>query len=329
MTSLPATVILGLAVGLAFGYALQRGRFCVNTAFRDILLIRDSTLLRAWISGVLVQMIGIHLLSSLGMLELNLPPYFWAAATTGGFVFGAGMVLAGGCASGICYRSGEGMVGAMIALLGFAIATVATDSGFLKPVQDFLRQWTLQVGGERASLPGLLHLNPWIVVGAAVLLAGIWLVRSGRSAHQSGWEWQVTGVVLGLVGTFAWTSSAVTGRNWGLSITGPARSLFSYIVRGDPQVLDWGSFMLIGLLMGAFLGAFLYGESTLRIPPPKRTLQALGGGTLMGFGAQVAGGCNIGHGFTGLSALALSSITATASIILGGWTLVYFLFLRR
>lgn len=321
-------VFSGLVVGVAFGYGLQRGRFCVNTAIRDILLIKDSTLFRAWTTAILVQMVGVHLLASFGILRLNMAPYFWVATITGGFVFGVGMVLAGGCASGICYRTGEGMIGAMLALFGFATTTVATNSGPLKPAQAFLRQWLLHPG-EEASLPGLFPVNPWIVIGPIVVLGGIWLVRSGESSHQKGWKWQFTGTVLGIVGVLAWLTSTATGRNYGLSITGPVRTLFGYLTRGDLNLIDWGSFMLAGLLIGAFLSSYLYDEWKLRTPEPKRIFQSLGGGILMGFGAQVAGGCNIGHGFTGLSVLALSSITATLFIVLGAWTTAYLLFMRR
>jgi hypothetical protein len=88
--------LLGVPVGLAFGYALQRGRFCMNTAFRDIFLIRDLTLLRAYILAVLIQMIGVHLMAQLGWFSLTMAPFWWQAALAGGFVFGWGMALAGG-----------------------------------------------------------------------------------------------------------------------------------------------------------------------------------------------------------------------------------------
>jgi len=48
----------------------------------------------------------------------------------------------------------------------------------------------------------------------------------------------------------------------------------------------------------------------------------------MGIGAVIAGGCNLGHGVTGVSTMAMSSIVATVSIILGNWTMVYFKFIR-
>lgn len=88
--------LLGVPVGLAFGYALQRGRFCMNTAFRDVFLIRDQTLLRAYVLAVLIQMIGVHLMAQLGWFTLAMAPFWWQAALAGGFVFGWGMALSGG-----------------------------------------------------------------------------------------------------------------------------------------------------------------------------------------------------------------------------------------
>jgi hypothetical protein len=89
-------VLLGVPVGLAFGYALQRGRFCMNTAFRDIFLIRDQTMLRAYVLAVLIQMIGVHLMAQLGWFSMAVAPFWWQAALVGGFVFGWGMALSGG-----------------------------------------------------------------------------------------------------------------------------------------------------------------------------------------------------------------------------------------
>ncbi|MFQ5795805.1 MAG: YeeE/YedE family protein [Candidatus Bipolaricaulia bacterium] len=329
MTSLMVKIFLGLIMGLGFGYALQRGRYCVNTAFRDITLIKDSTLLRAWALGLVVQMVGVNLLATFGVLTLDRAPFFWMANIVGGFLFGIGMVLAGGCASGTCYRTGEGMLGSMIAFLGFGIATVATDVGFLSPIQRYLRETTLQVRGETPDLANLFGVNPWIIIVVVVIPVTLWLVRASRSQYRSsGWQWQTTGLIIGAISVIAWLSSTATGRNYGLSVTGPIRSLFRYLFEGDVAFLDWGTFMLIGLLIGAGIGAYLYGESKLRLPKPSRILQSLGGGLLMGFGAQVAGGCTIGHSFTGLSVLAVSSLMTTIFIVLGAWTMVYFLFMR-
>lgn len=87
---------LGLVVGVPFGYALQRGRFCMNSTFRDILLTRDLTLLRAYLLALLIQMIGVRAMAMLGLFGLGVTPFFWIATLFGGFVFGLGMAFSGG-----------------------------------------------------------------------------------------------------------------------------------------------------------------------------------------------------------------------------------------
>jgi len=47
---------------------------------------------------------------------------------------------------------------------------------------------------------------------------------------------------------------------------------------------------------------------------------------MMGVGAGIAGGCNIGYGLTGVPLFGMSSLTATFSIVLGVWTGAYLLF---
>jgi hypothetical protein len=90
------TIVLGLVVGIAFGYALQRGRFCMNSAFRDILVARDLTLFRAYVLALLIQMVGVRAMAALGWFETHPTPFFWQATLLGGFVFGLGMAFSGG-----------------------------------------------------------------------------------------------------------------------------------------------------------------------------------------------------------------------------------------
>ncbi|MBI3078399.1 MAG: YeeE/YedE family protein [Deltaproteobacteria bacterium] len=320
-------VVSGLAVGMAFGYALQRGRFCLNTGFRDVLLTRDATVLRAYVLAVLIQMVGVHLLAELGVITLRMAPFFWLAAIAGGFVFGVGMVLAGGCATGTWYRIGEGMVGSWLAAVGFAIAGVATRSGLLKPLQDTLRAPLVSFDGLPA-LPTLLAVNRWLVIGLLVVAGLIWLARSPRTAYQHGWTWPRTGITLGLIGTAAWAAAFPAGWEYGLSATQPTNSLLEVMVLGDLEAVTWGTFMILGLPVGSALAATQHGEFAWRAPKPQRLLQSMGGGALMGFGATLSGGCTVGHALTGVGVLGLTSLVATGTIVLGAWATVYLLFMR-
>src|SRR3972149_2016810 len=139
----------GLLVGLVFGFVLQRGRFCVNTAFRDIIFINDFTMLRAYLLAVLVAILGANILEDIGIIEGGLRRQAFApiANIVGGYIFGLGIVLAGGCGSGVLYRVGEGLMAAWVALIGFAIGIISTMHGFLNPVFKFLKSFRVEIGG--------------------------------------------------------------------------------------------------------------------------------------------------------------------------------------
>jgi uncharacterized membrane protein YedE/YeeE len=115
--------------GLAFGFVLQRSRFCFASAFRDLFLLGDARMMKGVLAGLAVATAGFTVLMARLLPEVgfgSLPP----GATVlplgihtllGGVLFGIGMVLAGGCTSGSLYRAGEGYVGSMVALLGIIL----------------------------------------------------------------------------------------------------------------------------------------------------------------------------------------------------------------
>lgn len=218
------------------------------------------------------------------------------------------------------------MVGSIIALLGFVFGITVTNDGVLEPVRTALRSWVVEIDGQPATLDRLLGVNPWILVAIFVAAGGWWLLKSPAGGYQRGWSWMRSGMTIGLIATVAWPISALTGREYGLSITEPIRTISGFLFTGDTSLLTWGSFLWVGLIAGAHVAARSYGEFAWRAPGAQRLLQALGGGLLMGIGAGIAGGCNIGHGLTGVPLFGLSSLTATLSIIVGVWTGVYLLF---
>ena len=217
-------------------------------------------------------------------------------------------------------------MGSVIALLGFAFGITMASGGVLAPVKTGLRAWVVEINGQSATLDRLLRVDPWLLAAAFVTVGGWWLLRSPAGGYQKGWSWAKTGIVIGLIATVAWPISTLTGREYGLSITEPIRTVASYLFEGDADVLTWGSFMWVGLVAGAYWAARSHGEFAWRAPGAQRLLQALGGGVMMGVGAGIAGGCNIGYGLTGVPLFGLSSLTATASIVLGVWTGAYLLF---
>jgi hypothetical protein len=86
---------------------------------------------------------------------------------------------------------------------------------------------------------------------------------------------------------------------------------------------------VIGVVIGAALAASIAGEFKLRAPGPGRLIQQFIGGLLLGIGAVIANGCNIGHILSGVPQLAISSIIFGFFVIIGCWATAYLLLMRR
>jgi uncharacterized membrane protein YedE/YeeE len=72
---------------------------------------------------VAIELLGYLILSIISILGFNFDSnpitFSYVLIPLGGFLFGLGTVLAGGCAGGTCYRIGQGSISSIIAFLGF------------------------------------------------------------------------------------------------------------------------------------------------------------------------------------------------------------------
>lgn len=107
-----------LAFGALFGIIFQRSRLCFAAAFRDILVSRNGTMMKWILLSIGLGTLAFAVLKSQGYQ----PDHFVLPAglhtVVGGFIFGIGMAIAGGCGAGILWRSAEGYIRAWFALLG-------------------------------------------------------------------------------------------------------------------------------------------------------------------------------------------------------------------
>lgn len=349
MVSTLMFIVSGLAIGAAFGYVLQRGRFCINSAFREV-LFQDYTMLRAYLLAVAVTMIGANLIEDLGLLgnsgELYRQAFVPWANIIGGYIFGMGIVLAGGCGSGILYRVGEGNLAYVLAVFGFFFGIVVTKFGFLKPVYEWMIDENRVIWLNEDTVPTLnnvLGVNKWIVIAvlAAVMLFFVFQGKPFKKAKK-GFSWSMVGLLAGLVAIAAfWASDYFGGRARGLSFTGPVREFFLAVFFGNSQAAgsdktqtllgvtySWSALYVLAVPIGAYISGKLLNEVKMKVPPADELIKVLLGGFIMGVGAQIGGGCNIGHSLTGVATLAVSSWVANLFIILGNWTMVYFLLIK-
>jgi uncharacterized membrane protein YedE/YeeE len=112
-----------LLFGVAFGVIFQRSRFCLVRAFREPFMTGQAEHTRAAALAVLVSTVGFTILKLADLKDRGdwVFPGFWAGALVGGFVFGVGMTLAGGCGAGSIWRAGEGHVKLWCAVATFAL----------------------------------------------------------------------------------------------------------------------------------------------------------------------------------------------------------------
>ena len=340
-------VFTGLGVGLLFGFTLQRGRFCMNSAFRDIILMQEFTLLKALGVAILIEMLGFTILGMTGLITLNPKPFIWGANIAGGLIFGVGMVIAGGCASGITYRVGEGMVGAMSAVTGFALVGLMTSGGILKPVKDYLQVSTkiMTPDGKSLTLANIFAVPHYIVAFGIVIVGTIiWVIFAIRNKEEEddesdsppktlfekifsqGWNWLITGIVIGFIGILAYLASTTVGRNYPLGIASGWMGIWNSLIKPDFP-LSWDAMLIIGVVLGAAVASLIAKEFSLRAPEPKVMLQTFAGGGMMAFGAIASGGCNIGHILSGVPMLSIGSIVGGLSIVFGAWAAAYVIFI--
>jgi hypothetical protein len=305
--------------GAAFGYVIQRGGFCLMRALSNLFLMGDATIMRAYALALLVAMAGVQTLSAAGLVEIPVRPFHWMSNIVGGLVFGAGMVLAGGCSGSTWYRVGEGAVGAWVILLGFAMGATTVRLGALASVRAALQTPTVSVADAPPTLATALGISPWLVIAALWVLGGIWLVRSRGASQGDKWPWHLTGAVVGVLVAAGWWASSFGERPVGITFAVNTGELLTYPLVGFPNRVNWSMVMLLAVPMGAFLAAWPAGDFRWKLPPGWSLVKIFAGGLLMGGAAILAEGCNITQGLTNSATLALGSLVTLASILVGGW----------
>lgn len=161
-------ILTGLVIGALLGIVMQRGRFCVTGMLRDIFLQKSWRTFAALLVVISVHAIGLTALTSAGVISPNYPSFAPLAVIVGGFMFGIGIILAGGCASGTWYRSGEGLVGSWVALAMYALSASAMKTGVLSGFNAGMKSWDTGL----TTIPGALGVSPWLfVVALAVITA--------------------------------------------------------------------------------------------------------------------------------------------------------------
>lgn len=330
--STPRALIL--LIGLGLGVALYHASFGFTAAYRRAIVDKDISGIAAQVVMLIVAMVLFAPVLSAGEVFGHgaggaVAPVS-VAMLSGAFLFGIGMHLGGACASGTLFTVGGGNSRMMVTLVFFCLGSWwgTLNLAWWRALPDF---GALSLGQE-------IGYAPAVALQAGGLLALLWLLhRWGGRFHQPlGWRtrpslglllrgpWPLVwgGIALALLN---WSYLAVAGHpwgvTWGFTLWGakamaamgwdPATSAYwsQGWTRGaldQPLLSSTVSVSNIGILIGALVAGSLAGKvgPTWRIGW-RPLMAAVIGGLMMGYGARLAYGCNIGAFFSGVASTSL------------------------
>lgn len=122
--------------GIGFGFILQKARFCFTASLRDPFLTGGTSLTKAVLTAFAITSIGFWaIMYGAHLVGAPVPGMGFVApigvhTAVGAFIFGIGMVISGGCASGTLMRVGEGFAMQMLSILFFVVGSVLGAATF-------------------------------------------------------------------------------------------------------------------------------------------------------------------------------------------------------
>lgn len=157
--SMHAAVWISLGAGVLIGFLAQRTRFCTMGAVRDVVLMRDTTLMSGIVSLVLAAfvtnlMLGQFRPGSAGQPVAS-PAQLWNFL--GMVLVGLASALAGGCPARQVFLTGEGNGDSALFLLGMAAGGgLVHNLNLARPCAEIAKPATISTAGMIAVLFGLI-----------------------------------------------------------------------------------------------------------------------------------------------------------------------------
>lgn len=318
-------------VGAGAGVVLYHAAFGFTSSWRVFIADRRGAGLRAQMLMLAITCAVFFPLLAAGTfmgqpLRGSVSP-IGVGVAAGAFIFGLGMQLGGGCASGTLFSVGGGSTRMLVTLFFFIIGSVVGTA--------HMGWWSAQPAFPATSI--VTTMGAWVALAASLALFGAiaWITmvaerkRHGQLVDESkpalGPRWLAGPwpLVAGAVGLAIVNIATLTigGRPWGVTSAfalwgakwfaalGIDVASWSYwtppaqaTALKSSVLMDVTSVMDFGIILGALLAAILAGRFAPVLKISGRSLAAaVIGGLLLGYGARIAYGCNIGAYFSGIA----------------------------
>src|SRR5262245_47017896 len=312
-----ALLVLAVVLAMILGFAAHRASVCTVRAVAEIMSSRRAYMFASvgrsvlWVWAVSLPFFWLVPAAGTGISGWTLS----VAAVTGGFVFGLGAAINGGCAYSTMARFVDGDGKMLATIAGFALGVlcfiVLAGGQWLPrpspapPLVESVFAWVMA--------PALLALA--VLGGANFAGARLWRTRDSSARFADlvlapRYRLSTAALLIGLPGAllFAGYGSFGYTTTFQLVIEGALGT------RGGPPTVRWVLF--IAVLAGMLLSTLQRGSFRLDWRPRQAWLANLGGGLLMGLGTALAPGGNdalVLYNIPILSPNALPAFTALAA----------------
>lgn len=318
----------GLAIGMLFGAFAQTSRFCLRSAVIEFSSGLFGSKVAIWLLTFSAAVTATQVLIGLGLLDVDGARQLAARGSlsgsiVGGLLFGAGMILARGCASRLLVLSATGNLRALVSGLVLTVVAQASLRGVLSPARETLSAlWTVE-GGASRNLLTLLSAGPvaGAVLGALGLGWALWLARRARIGILVAASALGVGLTIaaGWLFTFRIAQVSFSGLQVkSISFTGPSADTLMGLINSPSMPLGFDTGLVPGVFAGSMLAALMAREWKVQGFHDGPSMgRYLFGASLMGFGGMLAGGCAVGAGVTGGAIFALTAWIALAAMWAG------------
>ncbi|WP_257968031.1 YeeE/YedE family protein [Peribacillus deserti] len=325
-------------IGLALGATLLHARFGFTSAFRRLMSVGNVQGLQAHMLMLAIASTLFAIILSTGFSFTGITPKGYVSPVGvsvlfGAFIFGIGMQLGNGCASGTLYSVGGGSSSMILTLISFIAGSVLgayhfkfwmEDTPSLPPI-SLAESTGLGYFGAWAVQMVAFALIYWITVMIAKkknppMMKPLPTTTGWKKILRGSWPLFAAAIVLALLNALTLT---IRGNPWGITsafalwggkalmAAGVDVSSWSYFTGPNGAALtntvfaDSTSVMNFGIMLGAFISAASQGTFKPGKIKPGVAGAAIVGGLLMGYGARLAFGCNIGAYFGGIASFSL------------------------
>ena len=318
------------ALGGALGAVFLGFEYGFASAWRRFLVAGEATGLAAHF--LLIGLCALVFLSapSLGLAAAGSVAPVSVSLVIGAFIFGIGMQLANGCGTGVLFSFGGGSGRMMVALPFFVFGSLV--GSFLLPSAlewGSLGQMPIAIAGNAVATT-VFNLALIAPVGGGFF----WLARRRGEAMP---RRLIAGTVI--IAVLCWLVFALSGHPWGVTFgftlwgakiaaalgvpvenyafwqwPGPRRALEHSVLADVSSLMDFG------MVLGAGAMAAVSGGLRRQDWPPFRQLVGAAlGGVLMGIGARLGFGCNIGAFLAGIASGSLHGWIWFVMAMAGSW----------